>query len=411
MAGIAEHDPARAEPIHQAAHHALGLQVPHIAQQLLQQLLLGCRQCFTLEQMSGNIRHLLVTGFLLQKTLVVGVAMRVEEAQSAKMPGPAQLFRRGAEEQHPQGLFRQGFHQVVLQAGLLLAPVQVMGLVHHQQIPFLLQSGAGDLWRGQKKVQAAQHLLFLGERIVRIRGFEAFPVEQGKAQIEAAQHLHQPLMQQGLGHQNQHPSGAARQEHAVQDEAGLYGLAQAHLVRQQHPGQKTPRRLPGDIQLMGNQADARPHQALHRRQGLGGQLPPGLLAQVEPIVAVQAPRQQLLPGTVELQMGADVHLCQAALSARLVPAQVDVQPVPFLHFQHREGRVLGVLQAVAGFQQQARQGRIRKGIDPAFTNGREQQFQAAVFDLGNQAQAQIRIRIAQPALAGQVACFRQEIFH
>ena len=51
----------------------------------------------------------------------------------------------------------------------------------------------------------------------------------------------------------------------MQDQAGLDGFAQAHLVRQQHPRSVTRADLVGNVKLMGNQVDAAADESAHWR--------------------------------------------------------------------------------------------------------------------------------------------------
>jgi len=126
----------------------------------------------------------------------------------------------------------------------------MMGLVDDQQIPLGLQDRPPRPGLSNQQFQPAEHALFGQEGIVVPDRLEALLIEQRQRQIETAAHLDQPLMQQRLGGQDQHPARTPGEAHPVQDQTGLDGLAQPHLVSQEHARSLAPRDLSGDMQLM-----------------------------------------------------------------------------------------------------------------------------------------------------------------
>jgi len=85
-------------------------------------------------------------------------------------------------------------------------------------------------------------------------------VEKGEDLVVLPPHLAQPLHGQGLGGDDQAALDAARAHEAVQDEAGLDGLAQADLVREEPAhgiGGAGPLR---GVELMREEADAAPEE-------------------------------------------------------------------------------------------------------------------------------------------------------
>jgi len=56
-----------------------------------------------------------------------------------------------------------------------------------------------------------------------------------KMQVEAAQHLHQPLVHQRFRHHDQHAFGTFSKNLVMQNQTGFDGFTQTNLIGQQHP--------------------------------------------------------------------------------------------------------------------------------------------------------------------------------
>jgi len=82
----------------------------------------------------------LVADFLLEGG-IIGETRRVHQPQARKVAVQAHLFRSGGEQQHAGDCAGEAFYGLVARAGFLGTPVQVMGLVHHQQVP--VRGGGG----------------------------------------------------------------------------------------------------------------------------------------------------------------------------------------------------------------------------------------------------------------------------
>ncbi len=114
-------------------------------------------------------------------------ALRVEQAQAPEVPGTAELLRGGGEEQDTRGMGREVCHQIVGETGLGLGvmggrwcPGQVVGLVHHQQVPVPGQGRPGRGGVAGEQVQTAQDALFGLEGVCAFHGGNALAVEQGQ---------------------------------------------------------------------------------------------------------------------------------------------------------------------------------------------------------------------------------------
>ena len=277
-------------------------------------------------------------------------------------------------------------------------------LVHDQQVP-LTFNGLGQALRVLlEQLQAAQHQLLRMERVVPLARLldraAALLVEDAESQVEAAQQLHQPLMHQRIGHQDQHPVGASGEQLVMQDQTGLDGLAQADLVRQQHPGGGPIGHFMGDIELVGDQIDASAGQPQKGGLFQATQVLQGLIAQVEPVQGIDLAGQQPVLGFVEADEIAQLALIQASLAAVAAPAPVGEQAglLPGARNLHPPAFVTFDLVALA--EDHPGQGSILHGVDAGFARGHEEQGDGASFYLEDGAETQFRLGVTDPTLAG-----------
>ncbi|MNP45573.1 hypothetical protein D3C76_1395040 [compost metagenome] len=130
-----------------------------------------------------------------------------------------QLFRRGGQQQHARHALGQLFNRHILTAWRIEAPHQVMRFIDHHDVPFGITQVLETLLAAADKVQGANHQLFGFKRVIGVMlGFGvAFIVKEGEAQVEATQHLHQPLVLQGFRHHDQHALGRAGEQLLMQN--------------------------------------------------------------------------------------------------------------------------------------------------------------------------------------------------
>ena len=164
------------------------------------------------------------------------------------------LHRRRRQQQQPVGTVLQVLHQP--QQGVRpaflrrarRAPAGVMSLVQHHQIPrrgilqqdlrpltppHQLTGGDDDRFRVPRiRVDRARLAPAQGRRGV---PHELAPVVDRPVQVELLAQLDLPLAQHRLRRQDQDPSGASGEPSLAQQQAGLDGLAQPHLVGDQQP--------------------------------------------------------------------------------------------------------------------------------------------------------------------------------
>ena len=185
----------------------------------------------------------------------------------------------------------------------------------------------------------------------------------------------------------------------MEDKAGLDGLAQAHLVRQQHPWGRTAGDLGGDIELMGDGADPGPHQAQHLGPRRRHAPQPGLVTQAEPGIAVEARAQQALTRPVNRQSGIDPGLGEPAGVAFRVLALVGEDAGLFLDRHDPQVLAAGDAHPLPGVEEDPAQGRVVLGIEAGLAGGGKEDAHLAAFDGRDQAQAEFGLGLAEPALA------------
>ena len=145
----------------------------------------------------------------------IGVPRGIQETQPREVPLLAELCRGGGEEQQAVSGSGDALHRGVLGARLSVMPTEMVRLVDDHDVP----SSRGGLFRPSRLVHqqgpAGEHELLALERIRLGRTLldrdTAFLIEQGHAQVESSRELHQPLVHEGVRHQDQRPTSASRQ--------------------------------------------------------------------------------------------------------------------------------------------------------------------------------------------------------
>ena len=226
----------------------------------------------------------------------IGVTRGIEQSQASEVSAQAQLFRRGGEQDQAGRARREAFDQLVLATGRVRTPGQVMRLVHQQQIPAGIQGLLRAFAVARQPFHRSDEALLVFERIgagvAVFDRFAAFLVVDGEGEVEAAQQLDEPLVDQAFRHQDQGALGAAAGQLLRGDQTGFDGLAEADLVRQQQPRRAARGGNFGHAQLVRNQVDARAQHAPARMRARQGAAFERFAAQLETVVAIHAPGQQ-----------------------------------------------------------------------------------------------------------------------
>ncbi len=161
-------------------------------------------------------------------------------------------------------------------------------------------------------------------------------VKDAERQVEAAQHLDQPLVQQALRHHDQYALRAFGQQLLMQDQAGLDGLAQTHLVGQQHPRCMAIRHLVGNVELVRNQTGAPAGEAAQFGMCQPVEVLQCLVTQLKPPVLVNLSGEQAFCRPIQLQVAVELAFGQIDTVAGFVAAAVGQQAVLFPDMRNRE---------------------------------------------------------------------------
>ena len=314
-----------------------------------------------------------------------------------------QLLGCRRQQQHARRALGQLGHQAIFGAGNGFRPIQMVCLVDHEQVPLTLDERPSCGGRPDDPIQAAEHLL-IGEKGVGLGdGLEALVIEERDTQVEASPHLDQPLVEQRLGRDHQHPLRSARQQHPMQDQSGLDGLAEPDLVGQEHARGIASGHLGRNLELMRDQPDPCADQAPRRRARLAHPQEPGPPAQIEPMIRVEPPGHETLMRPVEpepvVQLGfvkrddGAVRLFTAIGEKARVARDREDQKIPTLSVAHM----------LARRQLQTHQRRVRQGIDALLAGRPIGDLDTTPVDGGHEAEAEFPLGLAQPALAGDEA--------
>ena len=278
----------------------------------------------------------------------------------------------------------------------------MVGLVDGNQVP-VGGDGMGLQLRARlEQRQAAQHQLLALKGVFLRRLGQALGVEQGEVEIEAAQHLYQPLVQQAGGHQYQHATGAAGQQLLVDDHARLDGLAQPHLVRQQYPGRVALTHLIGDVNLVRQQAGARAHQpagdgALQAIAVGEGRHPQRKLAALVEVAVEEA----LLWGR-QLDKGVEFQFGDSALLVVVIVTRIQQQTLLLGHPGDQQFNLVDGGDTVPDLEAQAGERGTLGGVGAFLRHGGEGEGNPPAVNVDDNTQAQLRIRMTDPALSDNI---------
>ncbi len=288
--------------------------------------------------------------------------------------------------------------QGVFGADLVFMPYQVVRFVDHQQVPTGSEQRVLGLFVLDQPFQRHQRQLRILERVAGIALDEPLGVEQGYLQVEAPAHFHQPLVLQVLRHQDQHAAGAAREQLAVNHQAGFDGLAQAHFVGQQNTWGAAVGHFTGDVQLVCDRLRAAAAQPPQCRLHLLAGVVQGVVAQAEPRQRVDLPGEQAIAGQAELDEVRQLGFRQGAWLVLSIQAVVDHQPVDVLDFTHGQLPALEMGDLIARREAHAGQRRIAQGILAGIASGGIEHGQQAAILGQDCPKAKLRFAVTDPAL-------------
>jgi hypothetical protein len=284
--------------------------------------------------------------------------VRIEQAQTGEVAVLTELFRGSGEQQHARDGFRQLLDQGVFRAGFFFVPDQVVRFVDHQKIPAGSEQCVLRFLVVDQPFQRDQRQLGVFERVAGIAFDKAFFVEQRDLQIEAAAHLHQPLVLKVFRDEDQHAAGAAREQLAMDHQTGFDGFTQTHFVRQQYTWRDTVGDFTGDVQLVRDRLRTHATQAPERRLQLAAGVFEGVVTQREPRQRVDLPGEQTVAGQTELDEVRQLGFRQGDGFVLPVETVINHQPVDIVDLLHGHLPALEVGNAVTRREPHAGQGRI-----------------------------------------------------
>ncbi|MCY1288389.1 hypothetical protein D9M70_374250 [compost metagenome] len=198
--------------------------------------------------------------------------------------------------------------------------------------------------------------------------------------------------------QDQHAVGAPGEQLAVDHQAGLDGLAQAHLVGQQHARGDPVGDFAGDVQLVRNRLGAGAAQAPERRLQLLAGVFQGAVAQREPGQRVDLPGEQAVAGQAELDEVGQLGFRQHGRGVLAIEAVVDQQAVEVLDLADDHLPAFEVRDLVARGEAHAGQRCIAQGVQTGLAGRWVEHGEHAVVLREDGAQSQLRLAVADPAL-------------
>ena len=150
----------------------------------------------------------------------VGMAERVEQVQAREVRLLAQPRGRAREQDHAGGPHGQRRDGRVAGTRCTGPSVEVVHLVHHQQVPAGRDRLRAATARPREQRQAAEHELLVEEGMAGALGLDrgaALLIEEGEAQLETAQQFQEPLVDEVLRRDDQHPFDPPREQQPGED--------------------------------------------------------------------------------------------------------------------------------------------------------------------------------------------------
>ncbi len=329
-----------------------------VAEETVNGLVRFRRQAPLVQQLLNGFGHRAIVFALGAEGVQVMETVRVKQAQARKVAVLTQLFRGRCQQQDAGNDFGQLLDQGVFRAGLVFVPHQVVRFVDHQQVPTGGEQRILGLFVVHQPLECNQRELGVFKWVGGIAFDEAFFVEQRDLQVKAAAHLDQPLVLQVLRHQDQHAVGAAREQLAMDHQAGFDGFAQAHFIGQQNPRRNAVGDFAGDVQLVRDRLRAYATEAPKRGLQLAAGVFQGVVAQGEPGQRVDLPGEQTVTGQAELNEVRQLGFRQGNHFVLRVEAVVDQQAIDVVDFLDGQLPAFEVSDGVARRKPHAGEGRI-----------------------------------------------------
>ena len=208
-----------------------------------------------------------------EKGIEIRVAVRIEQAQAGEVAGGSELLGRGGEQQQRRDFRGERLDHGIVRGGLAGRPFEVVGFIHDEQIETrrLRLRGCAPDWSVRKSGGGEDELGIkerIGFRVMGFDGLAALLVEDGEEQVEAAEKLDEPLVDERLGDEDEDAVGAAGEMKAVKDEAGLDGFPESDFIGEQDARMEASGGFRDDGELVRDEIDAGTRQS--RGRAIGG---------------------------------------------------------------------------------------------------------------------------------------------
>ena len=202
-----------------------------------------------------------------------------------------------------------------------------MRLIHHEHIPARRHRLRRAPRVSRQEANAGQHELVIQKRVgARFAGFDgraAFLIENMQPHVEAAEHFHEPLVDERFRHQYQDAIRPSAQQQAMQDQTGLDGFSKPHFVREHHARGVPVGDLLGDVKLVRNQINAAADESAHRGFARAVEQIQRAATQLKRRRGIKAARQQTL-----LRPPQTEAVAQLGFGELLVFANINQQALP-----------------------------------------------------------------------------------
>jgi hypothetical protein len=408
-AGVAEHDASGSEGVEQFVDEGLaragiaageGVAVVSDAGRFgAEQFAIGGGEWGAIEEAVDGFGDALVVVGFLAVGFEVCVAVGVEQAEAGEVAFGPELLRGGGEQEEARDARGEGLDEGILGAWGEGMPGEVMGLIDDEQIPPGLERLFGPAGLGAEEGEAAEDELAIEEGIgIGLGGFDrlaAFGVKEAEEQVEAAPEFDKPLVDEAFWNQNQNAGGSPREVESVQDEAGLDGFPQTHLVGQKHPGEESGGDFGGDVDLVGKEVDASAQESADGRLAEGGAEGERLGAEFEKGVFIDLRGEEAFLGFAEADGVGELGLGDGAVFGQVCEDALLIEDGV-----HDDGFAAVEFDFVSGSEADPAQGGGFEGVLAVFRGGGEKDFDPAEVGLENDAEAEFGFGVGDEPLAG-----------
>jgi len=156
-------------------------------------------------------------------------------------------------------------------------------------------------------------------------------VKDAEEQIEASQHLHKPLMNEWLGHEDENAPRASGEVQAMQDQPRFDRFPESHFIGEQHPRHEAPGDFAGDGHLVRDQIHPPADKAARGRLPVPAPALQRLDPQIEDRELIHLPGEQPVLGLLKLDGIRKLRLGDFAPFGA-----IDEQALAILHRGHHE---------------------------------------------------------------------------